>query len=327
MSLPGSTPQTTLNDDVKLFRSLAVSAAALAFIVAVLGSWVRINGAGMTCPDWPLCHGRLLPALSGGVVLEWSHRAGVLLESLLLAGVFVAGWRFRTSIRFLGRTLAALATIFTAQVFLGAATVQLGNSPISVVLHWGMAMAFLASLTVLALLAWLAPPARPLGSGSANEGAAAALLATAGFAFATMCFGAYVSSSNAGLACASFPLCGATPFGTSDAQFAQMLHRIAAGCTVLVGALAALLAVQTGSSRVRAFALGGCALLLVQAALGAANVIWNLPLGLRELHAANAGLTFLAFVIAATFAVLERRSVALPTRGAEARAPHAVPNR
>jgi heme A synthase len=67
--------------------------------------------------------------------------------------------------------------------------------------------------------------------------------------------------------------------------------------------------------------------LLVQAALGAANVIWNLPLGLRELHAANAGLTFLAFVIAATFAVLERRSVALPTRGAEARAPHAVPNR
>jgi heme A synthase len=192
-------------------------------------------------------------------------------------------------------------------------------------------MAFLATLTVLALLAWLAPPARAPGGGSAgssaNEGAATALLAGAGFAFVTMCLGAYVSSSNAGLACANFPLCGATPFGTSDAQFAQMLHRIAAACTLIVGALAALVALQTGSARVRAFAFGGCALLVVQAALGAANVLWNLPLGLRELHAANAGLTFLAFVIAATFAVLERRGVALPARGAETRAPHAVPNR
>ncbi|MBD5656989.1 MAG: COX15/CtaA family protein, partial [Candidatus Eremiobacteraeota bacterium] len=59
---------------MKLFRGFAVASALLAFAIAVLGSWVRINNAGLTCPDWPLCHGQLVPALNGGVVLEWSHR-------------------------------------------------------------------------------------------------------------------------------------------------------------------------------------------------------------------------------------------------------------
>ena len=34
---------------------------------------------GMTCPDWPLCQGEVVPVLDGGVVLEWSHRMVALL--------------------------------------------------------------------------------------------------------------------------------------------------------------------------------------------------------------------------------------------------------
>jgi len=55
---------------MKFFRIAAGGAAGLALALAVLGSWVRINGAGMTCPDWPLCRGSLVPQLIGGVVLE-----------------------------------------------------------------------------------------------------------------------------------------------------------------------------------------------------------------------------------------------------------------
>jgi heme A synthase len=288
---------------------LALGAAGLAFLVAVLGSWVRINNAGLTCPDWPLCRGSVVPALSGGVVLEWSHRAGVFIEAFLVLGVMLAGLRLRAAVRFMRRGLAVLAGVFAIQVLLGGATVELGNSPISVVLHWAMAMALLATLTVLATLG--SPPsvadagAPAPASGRFGEATRGALVTAAACVFFAMCAGAYVSSSHAGLACSSFPLCGPDAFGRGDAQFAQMLHRLAALIVVVAALAAAGFAARSGSSRVRNAAFGGCALVVVQAGLGAANVYAAMPLALRELHAANACLTFVTFVLAATYASLE----------------------
>ena len=298
---------------MKLFRGFAVASAALAFVLAVLGSWVRINDAGLTCPDWPLCHGALLPALGGGVVLEWSHRLVAFIEGFVVLGAIVTGWQMRARIAGVTPALAALGIIFLAQVALGGATVLLANSPLSVMLHWGMAMALLATLTTLALLSLVAPP--PVAGARATalgEGAAPALGFAAACAFATMCIGAYVSSSYAGLACATFPSCDGSLWGTTWLQLAQMLHRVAALSFAIVALLATTVALQLGSLRVRAYALGGCALIVVQIALGAANVVWQLPVVLREAHAANAAVTFLTFVVAAVLATLEpHRSTAV----------------
>jgi heme A synthase len=203
--------------------------------------------------------------------------------------------------------LAVLAAVFTLQVLLGGATVELGNSPVSVVLHWGMAMALLGTLTVLATLAfWPATGLRGAARGIGSDAAAAALASAGGFVFLAMCAGAYVSSSHAGLACPGFPLCGAGVLGSGEAQFAQMLHRAAALVVVLAALVAAGIAASSPSPRVRLSAFTACGLVFVQAGLGAANVYAGMPTALRELHAANACLTFLAFVLAATFATLER---------------------
>ena len=288
---------------MKLFRGFAVASAILAFAIAVLGSWVRINGAGLTCPDWPLCHGQLVPALRGGVVLEWSHRLVALLEAFVVVGAIVTGVRQRRTIAGVTPALIALGVIFALQVSLGGATVLLANSPISVVLHWGMGMALLGDLTILALLAIVAP--EPRAGRTSGVGRRAPVLGiAAALAFVTMCVGAYVSSSYAGLACSSVPGCDGTVFGHGAAQHVQMLHRALAVLFALV-AFAATVVARNASPAVRTFAVGGSALIVVQIALGFANVIWRLPLGLREAHAANAGATFLAFVIAAVLASLE----------------------
>jgi heme a synthase len=40
-------------------RTLAWLACALAFCVIVFGAFVRLSNAGLSCPDWPTCYGRI----------------------------------------------------------------------------------------------------------------------------------------------------------------------------------------------------------------------------------------------------------------------------
>src|SRR6476660_6029534 len=41
------------------FHRLAWLACALAFCVVVFGAFVRLSNAGLSCPDWPTCYGKL----------------------------------------------------------------------------------------------------------------------------------------------------------------------------------------------------------------------------------------------------------------------------
>jgi heme A synthase len=281
----------------------------LAFALAVLGSWVRINGAGMTCPDWPLCNGKLIPAMEGGVLLEWSHRFVACIEGFVLIGLFFAARRVRRRIAGVTPMLAALGLVFLVQVGLGAATVHLANSPLSVMLHWAAAMLLLAVLAGLALVAFLEPPA---GFRFAPPRHALALGIAAFFGFVAMCLGAYVSSASAGLACTTFPDCNGTPLGASPPQLVQMLHRYSAGAFGVASLAAVWFAFARGSQLVRGFAALGGALTALQIVLGVANVVWLLPTALREAHAANAIAAFLAFAFAAISAACEPARAALP---------------
>ena len=44
------------------------------FALIVLGALVRAHGAGLACPDWPLCFGEFVPRMNLRVAFEWSHR-------------------------------------------------------------------------------------------------------------------------------------------------------------------------------------------------------------------------------------------------------------
>ena len=262
----------------------------------------------MTCPDWPLCRHTFVPSLANGTIWEWTHRLLAFFILPMVIAVFIAAWRARSRSPLVLPTGSLVVMLFLAQVGLGAATVRLANEPISVVLHWGTAMAFIASLTVLAIFAENEHGPERRSTALSESTLLGLLCGTTLLAFVTMCVGAYVSSSGAGLACLSIPGCAGNVVVYTTGQFVQMLHRFAAAGTLLCASGAfALTWVRKTSSRVRSAASLGLFLVFVQVLLGLLNVVLRLPSNLRELHAINAALVFLAFVTATTFAFSDVR--------------------
>jgi len=291
---------------VRNLRRFAIAAAIVGFGAVLLGSWTRINGAGMTCPDWPLCHGKLIPSMSDGTIWEWSHRLFAFSTAPLVAIVAYLAFRLRARLPLLRPLVAAVAALFLVQVLLGAATVKLGNSPISVVLHWGTAMAFIASLVAIAVVTTIPENANaPRSIAAAASSVSSLLLATTISAFVTMCVGAYVSSSGAGLACLTLPTCAGHVLVAQPAQQVQMLHRSLAAITFVLSVVATIVVfLREPSRRVRATAAVGFALLCTQVLLGLMNVALRLPTDLREAHAANAALLFIAYCSALSFSLI-----------------------
>ena len=292
-------------------RRFAIAAAIVGFGAVLLGSWTRINGAGMTCPDWPLCHGKLIPSMADGTIWEWTHRLFAFSTAPLVAIVAYLAFRLRRRAPMLDPLVIAVAALFLIQVLLGAATVKLGNSPISVVLHWGTAMAFIASLVAIAVITTIPERADEPSATHAVTAVPALLLATTIAAFLTMCVGAYVSSSGAGLACLTLPGCAGHVLVTQPAQQVQMLHRTFAAMTFLLSVITTIVVfLREPSARIRGAAALGFALLCTQVLLGLMNVALRLPTDLREAHAANAALLFIAYCSALSFAAI--RGIALP---------------
>ena len=144
----------------------ALSAAVLTIGLITYGAWVRVSGAGLGCPDWPLCEGVVVPKLEGATAIEFGHRvyAGV----TMLAAALAAWHAFR----------ARAADPRTARLLLGAlvailAQAGLGGATVLTELHGMVRLAHLTfSLLTLALLTvGGAPCAGPDPRGAARPAA------------------------------------------------------------------------------------------------------------------------------------------------------------
>jgi protoheme IX farnesyltransferase len=272
---------------VNRFQKLAALTLATALGLVTIGVIVRATDSGLGCPDWPLCHGQVIPPLDDPKAwIEWVHRTVAVLigfEILALALLAIRDYRDRRSI--LWPSLGAVALV-GFQAWLGRETVRLGNSGESVTAHLAAALTLVALLVFLTVRAGY--PGRIGGRGASQRFTLLAAFTTA-VTFALLLFGSNVTATSSALVFPDWPLMdGSLIPQITDVTAAHVLHRwVAAFVAVIVAALAVVAwRTQREHPTLVRLAVGAAVLFAIQVVIGGAQVMTRLAEWTQTLHLA-----------------------------------------
>ena len=266
----------------------AFAAAVLTIGLITYGAWVRVSGAGLGCPDWPLCEGVIVPELEGATAIEFGHRvyAGVTMLATALAAWYA--FRARAADPRTNRLLLWALAAIVAQAGLGGATVLTELHGMVRLAHLTFSLLTLALLTIGALqaLGWTR------GALPGVRRTRALLVATA---FVVLVGGSIVGT-NSSAGCPTLPLCDGS-VGAENLTL-HMLHRGAASALVLTFFFTAWQVWRRGGIGL-AFNLSLAAGLVssAQFAVGVTSMVIGLRPELRVLHLALATLLWWVVVI------------------------------
>jgi cytochrome c oxidase assembly protein subunit 15 len=285
---------------------------AVNLVVVLWGAVVRATGSGAGCgKHWPTCNGEVVPtAPQTATLIEFGHRTVSGLALVLVVGLVI--WTLRALPRGTPARWAAWGSLalIVAEALVGAGLVLYGwvAQDASAARGWVMAIHLKTTFLLLAALALTAAwSARPGGLALAGRASVAAALAVA-LAAALL---AGVTGAVAALGDTLYP---ATSFAAGLAEElsgnARLLLRlrilhpfaaISAGALALLAARAALRARPTEEVRGAAVALA--ALVAIEIAAGAANVLLLAPVWLQLVHLLVADLLWIALVLLAAAAL------------------------
>lgn len=320
-------------DRLKLFRRLSLFGAVLALCVVVLGAWVRLNDAGLGCPDWPGCYGHVSAGAAeqhldqaqqrypdrrfeyAKAVKEMIHRYFASTLGLVILILAALAYANRHDPNQPVRVPLLLVPLVLIQGLLGMWTVTLLLKPLVVVAH------LMGGLTTMSLLAWQAMRVDRSTRPQVEQGIRKFALIGLAILVLQLFLGGWTSTNYAAVSCPDFPTCQASYWPHMDARDAFVLwrglgidyeggvldhparvaihfvHRIGALVTALVLGWVAFLAFTRAQTRAVQFAglLVGAAL-LAQLVVGPLMVIKGFPLWLATLHNAAAALLLLTVV-------------------------------
>ena len=336
---------TTNSSRLATFRKLCLFGALLALCVIVLGAYVRLNHAGLGCPDWPGCYGHLTagqavenqhianaaypdrPIEYRKALLEMLHRYLATILGIVILVIAALAWRNRQDVQQPMRLPLATVALVIFQGMLGMWTVTLLLKPAIVSAHLA------GGLTTMSLLWWMSLEttrrSRPQAESSLRTWAVIGMVVLA----AQILLGGWVSTNYAAVACPDFPTCQRTFWPEMDFKDAFVLwrglgidyehgvldhparvaihftHRLGAIIAAFVLGFVAWKAIRIGQSRgVRTAGIALAAALVTQLLVGPIMVLKTFPLSLATAHNAVAALLVLAMVTLLRFLYSPRGS-------------------
>ncbi len=133
------------------FMRIAMASLVGLVVIFPSGALVRLTDSGLGCPDWPGCHGEVVPPLSGHAWIEFSNRILSGIVVLVAVAAWIAAVRMPGAPRRLRRWARVPAVAGLLQGPLGGLTVVFDLHPLLVSSHFLLSIVALAGGTVLAL--------------------------------------------------------------------------------------------------------------------------------------------------------------------------------
>ena len=283
------------------YRAVTLASLVAAIAQVALGGVVRVTGSGDACPDWPLCHGQIIPPLDYHIWLEFTHRLAATAVGLLVVASLVLAWRHLRASKPAILATAASTVLVVAAAILGGLTVLSELSWWTRLIHLGLAELTVAGLAV----AWLAGPPDDRSDGPQSRDTSISTrdrsMAWAGLSglLVTILFGSYMVGMNYGAACPSWPLCignqlpGGTPF------VINMTHRYMVAIVAVLVLRTCFVAWRQGAARgqLRWLATLTAGFLVIEIGVGALTAWMGSTPFIASLHLVFATMSWVSMVL------------------------------
>lgn len=209
---------------------LMTSLLVFTLFTILLGSWVRNAAAGLSCPDWPLCHGQWIPPMEYRIMLEYFHRLAASIVGFILIAAMIRSLYTKEFRKPIAPWILSAFFLLGIQINLGKLTVTELLAPHIVSMHLGTAVIIFALLLIATQRAFHLESGNRLGTSiQTGKGFKWAAWLAIVVLYVQVMLGGSVSSNYAGLACPDFPTCNGLWFpGFSGRVGLQFIHRCGA---------------------------------------------------------------------------------------------------
>ena len=278
------------------------------FSLITLGGIVRVTESGLGCPDWPLCHGQIIPPAEMDVLIEYSHRLTASFVGVLVMIAMILGWIRYRYVKLIVIPVGLSFTLVLVQVVLGGITVlsELRNEIVTI--HLLMGELIMGCLVIGSVFSFQSTIC------TFDYRRTWFWLAVGGIviALAIIVSGSYIVGIGAGPVCTSWPLCMDDWLPEHQLMWAHMVHRLVA---VLGGAIILGLAVVVGlkyrqDTYMLIATISTVILVILQVVIGAGNVWFNFSPIIRVLHLSLATMLLIGLVMIAIRMGLEPKAEA-----------------
>lgn len=142
-------------DSKNFYYKITLVTLVVIFLEMVLGSWTASIDAGLSCPNWPLCYGQVVPLNTTNpygfsalkIWSEYTHRVTATLVSIFLVLTAYLTYRHREEVEvnkagnkvMIGQSrykiMMVVIVLLAVQIILGALTVIMDTNAVIVTTH------------------------------------------------------------------------------------------------------------------------------------------------------------------------------------------------
>ncbi len=282
-----------------IYKIVALLSLVVSFIQITLGGFVRASESGLGCPDWPLCHGQIIPPIEFHTLIEYSHRLnGSVLGILVTILLIICLMKYRSEKQLTIANYSAFGLVVGAGI-LGGITVITELAWWIRLIHLGIAQ-ILAACLMYIVWQFLFVNVRNVHIDlSPIRAWKWKMVLCVSLVFLLMLSGSYMVGIGASSSCSSWPLCKGLSIPEGLTYQVHMGHRyISVLSLAFVGYVAIELITHSNDSRlIKRIAHSVLGLIGVQIILGAITVWSGFSSHMKVTHLSVATLVWLSVIL------------------------------